>query len=158
MSGSHTGLTVLPRHANSLPSIRAKDSDLRRVPGCPPLAPSTNMQSSLASPPLFAGLDDLYEPVDAQQLQDDSPLLLQEEMLDLMNMNPVFGAGDDQTTFYQAPSGIEAAGNGQPLVHIMDMDEDEYADDEVTPLERPPVTMRARPSTIGRMLFPSREW
>lgn len=56
------------------------------------------MQSSLASPPLFAGLDDLYEPVDAQQLQDDSPLLLQEEMLDLMNMNPVFGAGDDQTT------------------------------------------------------------
>lgn len=113
------------------------------------------MQSSLASPPLFAGLDDLYEPVDVQQLQDDSPLLLQEEMLDLMNMNPVFGAGDEQTTLYQAPPTSEA-GNGQPLVHIMDMDEDEYADDDVTPLEQPPVTMRARPSTIGRMLFPSR--
>ena len=117
------------------------------------------MQSSLASPPLFAGLDDLYEPVDAQQLQDDSPLLLQEEMLDLMNMNPVFGAGDDQTTLYQAPPASEAAGNGgQPLVHIMDMEEDEYAEDDVAALERPPVTMRARPSTIGRMLFPSREW
>ncbi|GAA5867182.1 hypothetical protein JCM3774_002361 [Rhodotorula dairenensis] len=114
------------------------------------------MQSSFASPSPVTGIDDLYEPVDVQQLQDDSPLLLQEEMLDLMNMNPMFG--DEPTTLYPhvAAPRTETDGDHQPLVHLMDMDEDELAEDGPAPLERAPATMRARPSTIGRMLFPTR--
>ncbi|GAA5975623.1 hypothetical protein JCM10908_005222 [Rhodotorula pacifica] len=116
------------------------------------------MQSSLASPPLFAGLNDLYEPLDGApehfDHEDNSPLLLQEEMLDLMNMNPVFA--DDPTTMYQPVAAAEAA--DAPLVHLMDMDEEEYAED-AAPVDRAAAattTMRARPSTIGRMLFPAR--
>lgn len=136
---------------------RTYTTQARYRTGEPPIVDprfSLNMQSSLASPPLFGGPDDLYEAVDVQQFQNNSPLLLQEEMLDLMNMDPMFG--DDQTTLYPPPATETSAGD-EPLVHLMDMGEDELAEDGREPAERVPATLRARPSTVGRMLFPARE-